>query len=276
MAMPDLVAFRAGTFVMGDDTVPTSREAPSHTVELEPFALGRCCVTAGEYFEFIKGAGDSFSEAWCDYIDPCFIVRTGAGLELRPGTARFPMVQVSYLGSAAYCNWLSLADGLEPVYDVAAGTGDVRRNGYRLPTEAEWEFACLSGLGQPGEGDAIPDGVNYRDAVLPAGVSRADEMRAGGFAFPPWSPVEVGSLPPDLAGLHEMLGNVREWCHDRYVHYQAGSQRGPTGGTHGYYRVVRGGSFLDPPQVCHPRVRAAVHEDNKCMQYGFRVARSLS
>ncbi|MGP3999318.1 formylglycine-generating enzyme family protein [Streptomyces sp. 8N706] len=259
---------------MGDDADPAARQAPSHDVELGGFGIAAGCVTAAEYFEFIKGAGDGFDESWCDYIDPCFIIRVGTGFELRPGTDDFPMVQLDFWGCAAYCNWLSVTEGLTPVYDLAAGTGDIGRDGYRLPTEAEWEYACVTGLAEDGP---VPGTVNHLGAELAEGLRRAGEDRKGGFCVPEWTPgpVEVTAVPPDRNGLHAMLGNVREWCHDIYSHYDAAPKRHPTGGGRGHYRVVRGGSFLDGHEMCGPRVRAASHERNKCMQYGFRVARSL-
>ncbi len=268
----DLVAFGPDTFTMGDDAVPGAREAPAHRVDVGAFELGRGCVTAQEYARYVADAPDSFDESWCDYIDPCFLIRTGGGIAVRPGAGRFPMVQIGYWGCAGFCNWLSVRSGLDPVYDVERRTGDHSRSGFRLPLEAEWEYACLRGRPGDSVAGAVTAGlVNHRDVASLAGGPRASATGAGGYAFPPWSPVEVGALPADRAGLHEMLGNVREWCHEGYGHYPVDAARA----ARGPYRVVRGGSFLDPVEICHPRVRAAVHEGNKCMQYGFRIARTL-
>jgi len=268
--------FAATTTRIGSDSDPGAREAPAHDVSLSRFALGRRCVTAEEYHAFMTDAGDGFDESWCDYIDPCFVVRLGGGFELRPGAARFPMVQVNYAGCAAYCNWLSDREGLDPVYDLESGTGDTSLGGYRLPTEAEWEHACRTG--RRGLGRLAPDDdgeFNYRDADPARMPGRAARRQLGGFAFPDLSPVEVGTLPADRNGVHELLGNVREWCHDFYTPYSSAPQRDPAGPARGVFRTVRGGSYLDPADQLRPHVRAAVHGDNKCMQYGFRLARSL-
>jgi sulfatase modifying factor 1 len=275
-----LVAFDSATARIGSDDDPAGREAPEHEVTLSPFGLSDHCVTAAEYCEFISSAPDRFDPRWCDYIDPCFVVCLGSGFELREGAGRFPMVQISHAGCLAYCNWLSEREGLEPVYDVERGTGVTSREGYRLPTEAEWEYACRSG--REDRGPLPPDDggggaeFNYLDADPQLLPGRASRTQRGGFAFPDWSPVEVGTLPPDRNGVHELLGNVREWCHDFYRPYSAAPQRDPSGPERGVYRTVRGGSFLDPAEMVRPHVRAAVHGDNKCMQYGFRVARTLA
>ena len=271
----DTVTFGPATFWMGDDGDRQARESPAHEVHLSPFAIATRCVTAADYHAFMVSPG--FQPQWCDYIDPCFVLRLGTGFEVRPGCGEFPMVQVTFTGCAAYCNWLSAAEGLDQVYDIATGTGDPRRNGYRLPTEAEWEYACwrsypsLDGLPPRDQGE-----FNYRDARPPARLAWASMSGLGGFACPPESPVPVGSLPPSPhTGMFEMLGNVREWCHDRYCAYTPQPQWDPAGAGRGWFRVVRGGSYLDPAEILRPHVRAAVHQDNKCMQYGFRVARSL-
>lgn len=268
----ELVAFGPDTFMMGDDAVPGAREAPAHRVEVGPFELGRCCVSAQEYAQYIADADGTFDESWCDYIDPCFLIRTGTGIVVRPGGERFPMVQISYWGCAGFCNWLSVRAGLDPVYDLEHHSGDHTRSGFRLPLESEWEYACLRGYPDDSAISAATTGiVNHRDTGELAGGPRASATGVGGYAFPAWSPVAVGTLPADRAGLHEMLGNVREWCHEGYGHYPVPAERA----ARGPYRGVRGGSFMDPAGICRPKVRAAVHETNKCMQYGFRIARTL-
>lgn len=271
-----LAVFDATTARIGCDDDPLAREAPAHDAYLSPFGIARCCVTAAEYFEFITDPQGAFHPYWCDYIDPCFIVRVHSGFELRPGTGLFPMVQVSYWGCVAYCNWLSAREGLESVYDLEHDRGDISRGGYRLPTEAEWEHVCRAGLGESRR--LPPDDAgwcNYRGTDPSRVPGRASRTKLGGFAYPEWSPVQVGTLPADDLGLHELLGNVREWCHDFYQPYPREPQRDPSGPARGMYRVTRGGSFLDPAELVQPHVRAAVHQNNKCMQYGFRVAKAM-
>ncbi|HEU5269778.1 MAG TPA: SUMF1/EgtB/PvdO family nonheme iron enzyme [Jatrophihabitans sp.] len=128
-------------------------------------------------------------------------------------------------------------------------------------------------------GGRLPD----RPAVEPANTADADagcralragESGAGNFLPGTPGPVPVAALPADAAGLYGMLGNVREWCHDRYGPYRPGRQRNPAGPERGAFRVVRGGSFIDPAAEVGPSSRLAAFEDTKCEVYGFRVGRS--
>ncbi|PPK71190.1 SUMF1/EgtB/PvdO family nonheme iron enzyme [Actinokineospora auranticolor] len=257
-----LVPFGERTLTVGSSD-PSA--GPAHEVTLDAFALADRCVSAGDFHAFLREAPQDVDHTMVDCIDPAFVVHRADGFALRPGCADFPMIQISFWAAAAYCNWLSRTEGREAVYDVTARTADLDLDGYRLPTEAEWEAACRAGAPDPAA-------CNSADASPACRALRAGELGTG--AFPPGSPgpVPVGSLPADGAGLHEMLGNLREWCHDRYGPYRSAPQRNPRGAQRGAFRVVRGGSFIDPAAELGPSSRLAAFEDTKCEVYGFRVA----
>ncbi|WP_250003814.1 formylglycine-generating enzyme family protein [Actinoplanes sp. M2I2] len=165
----------------------------------------------------------------------------------RPGDPRLPVADVSWLDAVACCNALSAAEELPPAYEMGPD-GDVRllaSPGYRLPTEAEWEYACRAGTEGPRYGplDAI---AWYRD--------NAGE-----------GPHEVGGKEPNAWGLHDMLGNVWNWCWDLYDPEVYGS-----------YRVLRGGGWFDEHWSCRASVRRRSHPAFRVDDVGFRVARTLT
>jgi formylglycine-generating enzyme required for sulfatase activity len=252
-------------------TTQTSREQPPHEVEIDEYSLADRCVSAADFNAFLRDAPGDVDHAMIDCIDPAFIVHRAGDFELRPECDDYPMIQISFWAAAAYCNWLSRAEGLRCVYDLGSRRADLDAGGYRLPTEAEWEAACRAGHPAGTAPDA--DGCNSADAGPMCRKLRAGETLAGNFLPGHPAPVPVASLPADAAGLYEMLGNLREWCHDRFGPYGPDPVRNPRGAARGAFRVVRGGSFIDPVPVLGPATRMAAHEDTKCEVYGFRVAR---
>ncbi|WP_179166670.1 SUMF1/EgtB/PvdO family nonheme iron enzyme [Streptomyces sp. CB03238] len=263
-----MVDFPGRRFTVGSPD-PAHHAEPMHEVEIASFRLADRCVSAADFHAFLRDAPHDIDHTLIDCIDPAFIVNRAGAFELRPGCGDFPMIQISYWGAAAYCNWLSRLEGLGPVYDLGARTADLGRDGYRLPTEAEWEAACRDG--RPDGSPPGPEECNSADAGPACRALRAGETQAGTFLPGTPAPVPVASLPPDAAGLHQMLGNVREWCHDRFGGYAPGYQRHPVGASRGAFRVVRGGSFADPAEAIGPASRMAAHEDTRCEVYGFRV-----
>jgi sulfatase modifying factor 1 len=248
-----------------------SDDEPPHEVRIDAYGLGDRCVSAADYHAFLRDAPGDLDHTMIDCIDPCFIVHRAGGFELRPGCDDYPMIQISFWGAAAYCNWLSRVEGLRPVYDLGSRGADLECDGYRLPTEAEWEAACWSG--HPAAAVADPDSRNGADAGPACRKLRAGETLSGNFLPGHPAPVPVASLPADAAGLYEMLGNLREWCHDRYGPYTPRPARNPSGAARGAFRVVRGGAFIDDAAALGPASRMAAYEDTKCEVYGFRVAR---
>jgi formylglycine-generating enzyme required for sulfatase activity len=173
----------------------------------------------------------------------------------RPSTAvgdLLPVECVSWMDAVHFCDALSVAEGLRPAYgrDGQAADGadvmwDASVDGYRLPTEAEWEHGCRAGTTGPRYGD-LDEIAWHRENS--GGCSR-----------------EVGGLRPNAWGLHDMLGGVWEWCWDFY-----------DPDVYGSYRVLRGGGWFDERWSCRASVRRRSHPNFRIDDVGLRLARSSS
>ncbi|MCW7940734.1 sulfatase-modifying factor protein [Streptomyces hygroscopicus] len=171
---------------------------------------------------------------------------------LRPSTAqggRLPVEGVSWWDAARFCNALSRREGLTPAYrlrtDAEVAEWDDLADGYRLPTEAEWEHACRAGTAGPRYGP-LDEICWYR--------GNADGRIHA-----------VGGKRPNAWGLYDMLGNVWDWCWDVY-----------DAEVYGTYRVLRGGGWCDEHWSCRASVRRRSHPTFRIDDVGFRVARSVS
>ncbi|MEV0532045.1 SUMF1/EgtB/PvdO family nonheme iron enzyme [Kitasatospora sp. NPDC050463] len=208
----------------GRVTLSDRRTQRSWAVELAPYRLGAFPVTRALYAQV-----------------------TGE----RPGTARgdrLPVESVSWWDAVRFCNALSRRDGLAPAYrrdaDGEGVTWDATADGYRLPTEAEWEYACRAGTTGPHYGP-LDEVAWYR------GTSRERIHEVGGRRPNPW-------------GFHDMLGNVWDWCWDVY-----------DAEVYATYRVLRGGGWFDEHWSCRASARRRSHPSFRVDDVGFRVARSL-
>jgi formylglycine-generating enzyme required for sulfatase activity len=161
--------------------------------------------------------------------------------------AGLPVVDVSWLDAVHACTALSAQEGRSPAYRVAGGGEDVvwdrSADGWRLPTEAEWEHACRAGT----------HGARYG----PLDEIAWHRGNSGGRLHP------VGGRAPNAWGLHDVLGNVWEWCWDLYDPEVYGS-----------YRVLRGGGWFDEHWSCRASVRRRSHPTLRLDDVGFRLARS--
>ncbi|MFQ6229327.1 formylglycine-generating enzyme family protein [Nocardia sp. NPDC002869] len=200
------------------------RTQRSWSVEVGPYRLGAVPVTRSQYAQV-----------------------TGH----RPGGNRGdrrPADSISWNDAVLFCNALSERDDLTPAYRLGAD-GEVTRvasaDGYRLPTEAEWEHACRAGTTGPHYG-RLDDIARYRG-------NSEDRLP------------EVGTRRPNAWGLYDMLGTVWEWCWDLYDPEVYGS-----------YRVLRGGGWFDEHWSCRASVRRRSHPTVRLDDIGFRVARSAS
>ena len=176
-----------------------------------------------------------------------------------------PVEYVSWYDAVKFCNALSEKDGLEPCYSEDDWECDFSANGYRLPTEAEWEFAARGG--------------NQSDEFKYSGSDDLDEVG--------WSNDEdndiyinetqsVGQKKPNELGIYDMSGNVWEWCNDWYDgnYYEQDDQTNPHGAWSGYGRVRRGGSWEDDSSVCGVYYRSYCSPDDADGCMGFRIVRS--
>ena len=203
------------------------------------FFISKFEVTQAEYRE-IMGTNPSVKE-------------TGIGDD-------HPVNGVSWYDAVEFCNKLSIKEGLKPCYKGRAQSiqCDFSANGYRLPTEAEWEYAARGGRiskGFPYAGSEDIDNVGWY-------------MENAGLKCHP-----VGEKQPNELGIYDMSGNVWEWCWDWHASFPAGAVADPTGPSAGSTRVCRGGCFFDKPDYCGTNFRN--HHDPILINYpiGFRLVR---
>jgi len=141
---------------------------------------------------------------------------------------------------------------------------DSNANGYRLPTEAQWEYAAKGGNGSPG--NYTYSGSNNPDEVVWYAVNSSDMTH------------EVGAKAPNGLGIYDMSGNVHEWCWDFYGSYSSEAQTDPVGASSGSYRVVRGGWFPQQPEFIRSAHRNYYYPSSGHITggFGFRVVRPMN
>lgn len=300
----DMVSIRTGSFQMGGSfNEGGPDELPVHTVNLDSFAPGKHEVTNSQYRDFLNGAlhvgmiyvsgGVVFSsvssQPYCDtndvdpgshitFSDGIFGVSTKGGRSM----VNDPMVMVTWYGAAGYCNWRSVHEGREPCYDLSTWECDFGKNGYRLPTEAQWEYAARGGLSSKRFpwGDTISHSQANYFSFWPLGSPYYpyDVSPTEGYhpdwddGFEPYTS-PVGSFPANGYGLHDVAGNVFEWCNDWYLstYYSTSPQTNPTGPPTGTYRVLRGGVWHGPGDSCRVSSRDCSAPSNRTFYVGFRL-----
>jgi len=231
--LPELVWIPGGTFTMGSEQGEPD-EQPRHKVKVSGFAMGKYEVTNAE-FERFDPEHRTFrnGNSWRD---------------------REPVLHISWVDAARYCNWLSVQAGLTPVYAQRAPNpdkpgqkvwlADLKANGFRLPTEAEWEYVATG----RGEGRKYPWGD---EPPIPGVHGRFTPKSAMGAHLPrpateDQGVVVVGAYPAGASrdGVMDLAGNAGEWCSDWYAYpYPSATQTDPCNQTPGNYRSIRGGSW---------------------------------
>lgn len=247
-----------GTFEMGSPDTENwrSEDETQHTVTVSDFYMSQYEVTQAEYAEVMNDNPSSFS---------------GDNL---------PVENISWLDAVAYCNARSELEGLTPAYtiDGQTVTWDRSADGYRLPTEAEWEYACRAGTVTPfnTENSISAEEANYY-GHYPYEIEE-NYFSQGNLDTQPGeyrqTTVEVTSFSPNGWGLYNMHGNVSEWVWDYYGAYSAEEQTDPTGPETGTLRVYRGGGWNDFAKNMRSAYRAAMAEDKGSFNIGIRLVRN--
>ena len=254
-----------GTFTMGDTRGQGDPdELPTHTVTLNSFYIGKFEVTQGEYSQYMPNPG---------WTSNC-----GLGYN-------YPAYNVSWYTVLKYCNLRSMAEGLTPCYTINGSTDpddwgavptdyndawdaaicDWNASGYRLPTEAEWEYAARGATNNP---DYLYSGSDNIDAVA---WYRTSEHFANPIRI-------VGQKSRNGIGTYDMSGNVREWCWDWYSssYYSSSPQDNPTGPASGSSRLIRGGWSDDYGSLCRVASRESRIPFVSYISYGFRLCRAAN
>ncbi|HRF41046.1 MAG TPA: SUMF1/EgtB/PvdO family nonheme iron enzyme [Saprospiraceae bacterium] len=245
------------SFYMGCAPNPkgcSNDERPMTRVTLSNYYIGRYEVTFSEFDAYYRATGRRAfgDQGW--------------------GRGNHPVNCVSWLDAVKYCNWLSEQDGFTKVYDIqhhrAEVIADWTADGYRLPTEAEWEYAAREG----GRNVLFGNGSDWAD---PYEINFNPIVRNPNATFYRIQTVPVGSLTsPNSLGLHDMSGNLYEWCWDWYGPYPGGKQNDYRGPRYGAFKVVRGGAFVSEEAFIRTINRACVADSYQGGLVGFRLART--
>ena len=230
-AAADLVSIPAGRFIMGD---PDEADAPPHEVTVSALLMDKNLVTQ-EQFQKLMGTNPS-----------------------RWKGGQNPVEQLRWSDAVKFCNKRSAAEGLRPCYDLTTLKCDFTAEGYRLPTEAEWEYACRAGTT-----------TAYFFGTSPAklGDYAWFEKNAGGHPRP------VGQKQANAWGLQDMAGNVWQWCNDFYQvdYYQASPKQNPTGPAEGKNKVLRGGAWRFSADNCRSGYRYNENPGSADVCFGYDI-----
>ena len=246
----EMVRVPGGSFRMGD-TVGDGKddERPVHTVTLGAFSIGKYEVTQALYKSVMGHNPSHFG-----------------------GANALPVVGVSWYDAIEFCNKLSEKENRQPVYTItgrvpATGypiesanvTVDWSKDGYRLPTEAEWEYAAKGGNGSPGN-------YTYAGSNNVDEVAWYDDNSFGSTRL-------VGTKAANGLGIYDMSGNVWEWCWDWYGDYSSDTQTDPQGASSGSDRVIRGGNWDNSAGNVRSAFRYNYYPSNRHGYVGFRLVR---
>ena len=314
---PEMVSIPGGEFQMGNsfnDAHTKADELPVHLVKVDSFYIGRYEVTNQQYCEYLNSAyaqnmiqvtnGVVFAfgtdTPYCDTIEVSVcsrIIWNGSTFSVVFGKGNHPMARVSWYGAAAYCNWRSKMEGRLLCYDTN-WVCDFSANGYRLPTEAEWEYTARGGLARKRypwaddidlylpkfnyyfSFDPYPDPyeTGIHPWTTPVGFYNGQLHYKSDFGWPGTQNTYRTGDGINGYGLYDVAGNVWEWCNDWYSDtYYAYCNQGdpcdnPTGPTNGTSRVMRGGSAVQITYECQVHIRQSVMPDARNHYWGFRVA----
>lgn len=242
---PEMIIVEGGTFRMGNDYSSNPDERPEHKVTLSSFYISKNEVTNRQYNRFCRVTGKKEPKGADDQA----------------------VVNISWYDAVMYCNWLSTTENLDKSYSITRDSNmfivefDPSASGYRLPTEAEWEYAAKGGNRSKFyaySGSNVPDDVawfinNAGNKQHPSGVKKPNEL-----------------------GIYDMTGNVMEWCYDWYgeKYYEESPEDNPTGPGSGINRVCRGGNYMCRSEVLRNTKRFYLEPNNEDGLAGIRLVKN--
>jgi formylglycine-generating enzyme len=227
----EFIKIPEGTFVMGSAN-GNADESPEHSVELSAFAIGRFTVTNSDFKQFLDSTNYNFFDQYLKHPDFC--------------DPQQPVVGVSWFDATKYCIWLSAEKNVT----------------YRLPTEAEWEYAATCG---------------QQENTYPWGKSSWPDLHELHRRFLT-GPEKVGTFRPNAFGIDDMGINVHEWCLDWYAadYYQQSPSSNPRGPLKGTRRASRGGSWRHQIKITRCTARSSIPPEYRYADYGFRIVQEIN
>jgi formylglycine-generating enzyme required for sulfatase activity len=262
----EMLPITGGTFTMGSPAGEWGRnpvDEDQHPVTLSNFYLSKTAITNAQYCVFLNdtkvpatgqftftGTDAGFGSQTLVSTDasyPWGVVHTGSTWKPQTGYEKHPVIFVSWYGAYAFCKWA----------------------GGRLPTEAEWEYACRAGTGSPFNTGNI---LTTAQANFDGTEAYNGQSCGGGYVA---ETKQVGSYAKNHCDLYDMHGNVYEWCSDWYGTYSKIAVTNPPGAAGGTSRVLRGGGWYYFAQVCRSAYRNAYTPDSRGSNFGFRMASPL-
>jgi len=244
----NMVLVNGGTFAMGSPSSEIDRDIDEmqRQITVSSFYIGIYQVTQAEYIDIMKKNHSKFKGE------------------------KLPVESISWYHAIEYCNRLSQSRGLNPVYLIEEKgiMWDRGANGYRLPTEAEWEYACRAGTSTPfNTGDNLTTSQANYDGNYPYNNGGQGEFLE--------KTVPVGSYPANSFGLFDMHGNVFEWCWDWHDYYRHDTEPDPIGPASGSYRVIRGGSWTNGAKTLRSASRGIYIPGDGNERIGLRLVRNV-
>jgi formylglycine-generating enzyme required for sulfatase activity len=259
----DMISVAGGTFWMGSNDTLDSGASPQHSVTLGSYNIDKYEITYEKWTEVYNWG---FTHGYTDL--------TGGQNGSNPSGSNNPVTLVNWYAILKWCNARSEKDGLIPVYytnntlstvyrtgqlDLAIEAVQWKANGYRLPTEAEWEFAARGGNKS--------QGYTYSGSNTIGDVAWCNSNSHG-------ITHSVGTKTANELGIYDMSGNIMESCWDWYGSYSSIAQTNPKGPTSGPYRVQRGSSVWNPDNYCRVSSRAGGNPGDSGSDIGFRCVQT--
>lgn len=264
---PKMVVIFSGKFDMGSPASEDGRsddEGPVHSVKISSYAIGKTEITRGQFAEFVKKSRYRTGDKCWTLEKGKFEERKGSWREPGfPQSDKDPVVCINWNDAQAYVKWLSHKTGRT----------------YRLPTEAEWEYAARGGTGtarywgnNPDEACVYANGADETAQIqIQGATSWSIHHCTDGFSYT----APVGHFKPNAFGLNDMLGNVWEWTEDIYhVNYQGAPTDGSAWQGGGDKHLLRGGSWNNSPSDLRAATRYKCDPALRFSSFGFRVVRS--